>query len=306
MTLEQVLKWADAHYKRTGQWPAAKSGGAIPEAPGETWANIVNVMSIGCRGFDGSLSLAQALLKHRGKSHHMHLPRLTKKNIIEWAEFQHHYTGKWPGHYSGRVLGQPDEVWSRIDSALMNGNRGLRGDSSLAKLLGRKRREPKRSRVAPLTVETILKWADAHRRRTGRWPGQKSGPVHGKPGEYWVNIDAALRKGNRELPADTSLPDLLARYREARNQAALPKFRVKQIREWIDDHRRRTDRWPMRYSGSILAAPQESWSAVDVALRVGCRGMPGGGSLGQFMDKHYPGRGKNPRYATTAKLRRKR
>lgn len=304
LTLEQVLAWADSHYRRTGRWPAAKAGGAIPEAPGETWSKVVQAMSTGFRGFDGSLSLAQALVKHRGKSHHMHLPPLTKKMIIEWAEFHHLYTGKWPGYYSGRVLGQPDERWSRIDGALMGGHRGLPGGSSIAKLLGKKRREPKRPRVAPLPIERILEWADAHKRRTGRLPGQKSGYVQGRPRERWGNIDAALRRGVRGLPRGSSLADLLARQRGYRNQSALPKFRVRRILAWIDHHRRKTDRWPMKNSGPVPAAPHERWSAVDVALRVGCRGMPGGSSLGQFIDKHYPGRNKNPRHATTDKLRR--
>ena len=60
----------------------------------------------------------------------------------------------------------------------------------------------------------------------------------------------------------------------------------------------------MKYSAPVSAVPLERWLAVDVALRVGCRGMPGGSSLGQFIDKHYPGRNKNPRHATTDKLRR--
>lgn len=306
LTLEQVLAWADSHYQRTGRWPAAKGGGPIPEAPAEKWANIVQVMQFGNRGFDGSLTLAQALVKYRGKSHHMQLPPLTKKMIIEWAEFHHLYTRKWPGYYSGRVLGQPHEQWSRIDGALMNGHRGLPGGSSIAKLLGKRRREPKRPRVAPLTVERILEWADAHKRRTGRWPGQKSGQVHGQPGERWVNIDAALRKGGRELPRGSSLADLFARHRGVRNPAALPKYRVKRILAWIDDHRRRTRRWPTKNSGQVSAAPLERWLAIDAALRVGLRGLHGGSSLGQFMDKHYPGRKRNPKRATTDKRRRKR
>ena len=306
LTLEQVLAWADSHYQRTGRWPAAKGGGPIPEAPNEKWANIVQVMSGGQRGFDGSLPLAQALVKYRGKSHHMHLPPLTRKMIIEWAEFHHLYTGKWPGYYSGRVLGQPDEQWSRIDGALMGGHRGLPGGSSIAKLLGKKRREPKRPRVASLTVERILKWADAHKRRTGRWPVQKSGAVHGRSGERWVNIDAALRRGVRGLPGGSSLADLFARHRGVRNPAALPKYRVKRILAWIDDHCRRTGRWPTKNSGQVSAAPLERWLAIDAALRVGLRGLPGGSSLGQFMDKHYPGRKRNPKRATTVKRQRKR
>ena len=51
-----------------------------------------------------------------------------------------------------------------------------------------------------LYIGQILKWADAHRRRTGDWPRNDSGPVIGADGEKWVNIDQDLRKGLRGLP----------------------------------------------------------------------------------------------------------
>ncbi|MCH8806726.1 MAG: hypothetical protein IH986_11640 [Planctomycetes bacterium] len=305
LTVRRVLAWADAHRKRTGRWPAARSG-AIPEARGETWAKVAQAMHAGFRGLDGSLSLAQALVKYRGKTHPMQLPRLTRKRILEWAEFHHRYNGQWPGHDSGRVLGQPDEDWARIDGALMGGHRGLIGGSSLAKLLGRRRRPPRTSREPPLTVAQVLAWADAHRRRTGQWPQQGSGPVRGAQGEHWRNIDAALRKGNRSLPAGTSLADLLARHRGHRNKAALEKLTLAQILKWIDHEYRRTDRWPVRYGGPVLAAPHENWSSVDVALRSGCRGLPGGASLAKLIDKHHPGRKKNPKRGPAQSARRAR
>jgi hypothetical protein len=52
----------------------------------------------------------------------------------------------------------------------------------------------------PLTLKLILRWADAHRRRAGRWPHQKSGPIVDAPGENWDAVNAALRHGARGLP----------------------------------------------------------------------------------------------------------
>jgi hypothetical protein len=67
----------------------------------------------------------------------------------------------------------------------------------------------------PLTEGQILAWADAHRARTGGWPGTGSGPVADAPGESWKAVDTALRVGCRGLPGGDSLPRLLARHRGA-------------------------------------------------------------------------------------------
>lgn len=61
----------------------------------------------------------------------------------------------------------------------------------------------------------------------------------------------------------------------------------------------------MMNSSPVSAAPLERRSAIDAPLRSGHRGMPGGSSLGQFMNKHYPGRKRNPKRATTDMRRRK-
>src|SRR5262245_13196997 len=56
-------------------------------------------------------------------------------------------------------------------------------------------------RPPPLAVPAILRWCDAHRRRTGRWPRRDDGPVGGgPPGLTWLQVDAALRLGLRGLP----------------------------------------------------------------------------------------------------------
>jgi hypothetical protein len=71
----------------------------------------------------------------------------------------------------------------------------------------------KQLRKPPLTVAQVLAWADAHRERTGDWPGVGSGPVEGAPGLSWRALNSALWLGTRGLPGGDSLARLLRRQR---------------------------------------------------------------------------------------------
>jgi hypothetical protein len=83
-------------------------------------------------------------------------------------------------------LGAPGERWALIDRALKEGLRGLPGGSSLAVVLAEHR--GKRPRHEPLTVEQILRWAELHRERTGKWPSVTSGPVVDAQSENWHTL----------------------------------------------------------------------------------------------------------------------
>jgi hypothetical protein len=78
------------------------------------------------------------------------------------------------------------------------------------------RRGRGRPRKPPLTVAQILSWADAHQRRTGRWPRTTSGPVPEAPGENWLGISAALRQARRGLTRFSTLARLLEQERGVR------------------------------------------------------------------------------------------
>jgi hypothetical protein len=65
LTVEQILAWADANHRRTGQWPTLHSG-PVPEAPGEVWRNLDAALYDGLRGLPGGDSLARLLDRHRG------------------------------------------------------------------------------------------------------------------------------------------------------------------------------------------------------------------------------------------------
>jgi hypothetical protein len=138
---------------------------------------------------------------------------LTVAEVLCWADLHYQRTGRWPTGRSGPVGDAPGETWGAIEAALREGNRGLPGADTLARLLERHRNKRNKRALPPLTAALILAWADAHRARTGAWPVANSGPVLGAPGETWNGVNLALVQGGRGLPGGTSLSRLLQEYR---------------------------------------------------------------------------------------------
>jgi hypothetical protein len=163
----------------------------------------------GSRELPGGSSLAQLLAAHRGTRNKKRLPLLDVSQLLALADAHFARTGQWPTRKSGRILEAPGETWAAVDAALHHGCRGFPGDTSLARVLARHRGVRNRKALPRLTESQILAWAKAHRRRTGRWPREKTGPVTDAPGETWAGVNAALREGLRKLPGGTSLHRLL-------------------------------------------------------------------------------------------------
>ena len=138
----------------------------------------------------------------------------------------------------------------------------------------------------PLSEEQILVWADEHRHRTGRWAHADSGPVEGVRGENWRAVNRALARGLRGLPGGSSLSRLLRERRGRRQAERKAPLTTGRVLGWAEAHLRRTGRWPCLDSGPVAGAPGERWRAIDSALRAGCRGLPGGGSLAQLLRNH--------------------
>lgn len=134
-----------------------------------------------------------------------------------------------------------------------------------------------------LTVEQVLRWADSHHSRTGDWPTSESGEVYDEPDEKWANINAALHNGHRGFPGGSSLAQLLAEHRAARNTANLPDLTIDQILIWADMLRNQTGKWPTRETGLITQSLGETWQNIDAALKLGFRGLPGGSSLARLL-----------------------
>jgi hypothetical protein len=285
---EQILAWADAHHARTGRWPKGKSG-PIPEAPGETWGAVQGALCRGMRGLPGGSSLPRLLHQRRGVElrHRCSAPPLTIPQILAWADAHHARTGRWPRFTDGPIPEEPGETWASVNVALQRGTRGLPGGSSLPRLLGRERGARRAPYRPPLTIPEILRWADAHLARTGRWPKAASGPIPEAPAETWRGVHKALRDGLRGLPGGSSLARLLHERRgtwywsrEDRSPMTIP-----QVLAWADAFRGRTGRWPTVGSGPIPEALGETWRAVNAALTQGLRGLPGGSSLAKLLDR---------------------
>ena len=137
--------------------------------------------------------------------------------------------------------------------------------------------------VLPSTVEQILTWADQHHEHTGKWPTQHSGVVLEELHKSWPQIDAALRDGRRGLPGGSSLPLLLAERRAVRNIHALPPLTEDVILGWADASLSATATGRPEETHPVEEAPGETWNAVDLALKVGRRGLAGGSSLAQLL-----------------------
>jgi hypothetical protein len=282
LTIREILSWADAYRERTGKWPT-KSNGSIVGTIGETWSGVDTALRAGLRTLPGNSSLAQLLREHRNKRNVQDLPALTEEQILVWADDHFQHMGQWPTADSGSVMNAPGEKWSAINQALQAGARGLPGGSSLARLLAQRRGVRNRKGLPPLAEEQILAWADDYYQQHGAWPTPRSGAIPEAPGETWMAANMALRKGLRGLPGGSSLALLLAEKRDVRNVWSLPDLSIQQILAWADGHHQRTANWPNLGSGAIMEAPEESWSAVDHALRRGSRGLPGGFSLAELL-----------------------
>lgn len=284
LTEDQILQWADSQHDFTRQWPNAKSG-TVWNVSAETWNNIDNSLGRGLRGLPGNSSLAQLLATQRGVRNHGDLPVLTDEQILVWADAYHEHTGNWPKQGSGPVGGVPGETWRNIDAVLRRGQRGLRGGSSLAQLLAENRGVRNKADLMLLSIDQVIAWADSYHKRTGEWPKVNSGPIDEALGESWSGVDHALTRGYRGLQGGSSLPRFLAERRGVRNQLDQPTLTDKLILSWADLHYARTGQWPRETSGAILEAPGETWFNVRQALRLGLRGLAGGSSLAQLLNK---------------------
>lgn len=282
LSISQILAWADDFYVRIGRWPHAKLG-VIPRSLGENWNNVDSALRNGFRGLPGGTTLSRLLSQHRGKRDPTQLPPLTVKQILSWADGCYKSTGRWPHAALSRVADGMNETWKNVDMALRVGYRGLPGGTTLARLLTVHRGKRNPSNLPRFTVRRILAWADAHYRRTGRWPTLSSGPIAEAPGETWLAVNQALSLGCRGFPGGSSLPQMLARKRGKRHLMYLPRLTVKRILAMADQYVRIHGRWPKRNSGPVRIHGGGTWYGINTALIKGCRGLPGGISLAQLL-----------------------
>jgi hypothetical protein len=281
-SVAEILAWADAWHRRTGEWPTSYDG-EIPGGGGITWNVVDTALRKGQHGLDAGSSLSRLLTAERGVIPVISRLALTEEQVLAWADAWHERTGSWPTRTSGEVPGLGGVSWRTIDAALRDGRGGLAGGSSLARLLARERGAPNIHDLPPLKVAQVLNWAGEYQRRTGCWPKRDSGPIGAAaPGETWREVDTALRRGTRGFRGGSSLPHLLAERRGVRSKGHVLPLRVQRILAWADAYYARHGEWPTPQSGPIEEAPGETWGAVHSALYDGHRGLPGGSSLARL------------------------
>ncbi len=288
LTVGKIRRWVRAHHERTGRWPGRDSGPVIDE-PGFTWSTIDRCLKRGGRGLPGDSSLS-SLIKESGGLQNLRRakPGLTKKMILEWADEHYQRTGKWPDRDAGPVLSAPYIAWGTIEKRLRHGGLDLPGGETLTRLLRDHRGVWDRRGKPRLTEKRILKWADDHFNRTGRWPVTLSGRLREVPNEDWAAIDMALRDGRRGLPGGSSLARLLDEHRRRAIGARAPRLTAKQIMAWAKAHKKRTGAWPSPRSGQVHGSGGETWASLDAALRHGRHGLRGGSSLADLLERHCP------------------
>ncbi|MCH8170819.1 MAG: hypothetical protein IIB07_06770, partial [Bacteroidetes bacterium] len=54
---------------------------------------------------------------------------------------------------------------------------------------------------------------------------------------------------------------------------------------WADEHHKKTGKWPSAISGTIPAAPEENWGAINAALISGLRGLQAGSSIPELLQE---------------------
>jgi hypothetical protein len=278
----EILAWADAYHRQHGKWPT-RYAGPVEGAPGVTWSAVNIALSHGTRGLAGGTSLPRLLHERRGVPSRAARQPYSVSQILAWVDAHHAQTGVWPYARSGPIAKAPGEKWSMVDTALRSGRRGLGRGSSLARLLLRHRGVATHVRKPPLSIDVILRWADAHHKRTGKWPKLSSGRIVGEKNETWQRVENALKEGRRGLPKVGTLARLLAEHRGLRTGVHAPPFTKQQILVWARAHRRKHGKWPAAHAGAIEGVPPENWINVDHALRVGARGLRGGSSLSRFL-----------------------
>lgn len=282
---ELILSWADDHFERYGQWPTATKSGVVQANRNEKWSAVDMALRAGVRDLPGGSSLARLLAKKRNVRNKKGLPPVSVEKILQWADAYHARTGEWPNASSGPIPDStPGETWLRIDVGIAHGCRGFAPGTSLAWILAEHRGVGEYYTRMQLSEAEILRWADRHYRRTGRWPTTGDEEIPETPGTTWKRVDSALRLGQRGLAGGSSLSQLLSDHRDVPNSHNLPPLTKQQILAWADAHYAATGLWPSENSGGIVGTNGETWLKVSEAMRMGRRGFAPGGSIAKLLE----------------------
>lgn len=102
--------------------------------------------------------------------------------------------------------------------------------------------------------------------------------------ESWNGINQALAVGARGLPGNDSLARLLERYGRKPNESNKPKLTEEIILESCIEYHKLTGKCPHSIlKDPVPGLPNETWTAINSALRYGIRGLPGNDSLAKLL-----------------------
>ncbi len=210
--------------------------GPTRDEPSAGDAGLVRDRKRGPGDRQGSAGNADGTVRRRRRAHSQvhrrnvagkaRRPAMSMPEILRWADEYHDRHGKWPNANSGTIPEAPGESWLHIERALNQGHRGLPGRSTLARLFRAKRGDPSMAGLVPLTIERILKWADAYFMRKRDWPNRDSGPIPESPGDTWAKVDDALSHGLRGLEGGSSIHRLCALKRGPRHPINRPDLTI--------------------------------------------------------------------------------
>src|SRR5260370_32307104 len=84
LTVAGVLRLADAHHARTGDWPRITSG-PVEGLPGVSWRQVDMALRRGRGGLPGGSSLPRLLAERRGARPRLRPPPLAEPAVVAWA-----------------------------------------------------------------------------------------------------------------------------------------------------------------------------------------------------------------------------
>lgn len=138
--------------------------------------------------------------------------------------------------------------------------------------------------LKPLSISEILKWADLHHQRTGKWPNSRTGRILDQPDRTWEAVQTALAKGTCGLSGGSSLHRLLRKHRKIfDSRIVMPELSLKEILRWADAHYAIKGQWPFRDYGAVISCPQITWATIDDRLSKGKLGLPRGTTLVRWL-----------------------
>jgi hypothetical protein len=287
LTEKQILKWADDHFRRVGEFPVkSRKGGGCIAGTDWSWSKINDALIRGSFGLERGSSLAKLLETKRGVVNIHNQSEITVQEILQTADNHKEKKGSYPNVNSGRseLCGLS---WKSIDGYLRNGNRGLPENSSLAIVLEKHRGKKNNYTAKKLNYEQILQWGDDFYQLNSRYPNKNDGRIQGT-NETWKVVEASMTKAQRGLTYATTLRKLFEKHRgmEKRTLKSRALLNNQQVVEWAKSYKNRTGKRPSVKSGPIPETENDSWHSIHTCIQNGWRGLTRQKSLAKFLSMY--------------------